>query len=74
MFGFKLFRGGFTFAVALIQNEKIKNECVATLMGHPVYLIRFPKFATFSHFWQKYPSANILWVKESTKCTLHIAK
>ena len=33
----KLFRRGFTFAVALIQNEKIKVERVSILMGHPVY-------------------------------------
>ena len=33
----KLFRRGFTFAVALIQNEKIKVKCVAILMEHPVY-------------------------------------
>ena len=39
-FGSKLFRRGFTFAVALIQNEKIKVECVSILMGHPVYVLR----------------------------------
>ena len=36
-FGSKFFRTGFTFAVALIQIEKIKVERVSVLMGHPVY-------------------------------------
>ena len=40
-FGSKLFRRGFTFAVALIQNEKINVERVAILMGHPVVCIMY---------------------------------
>ena len=47
----------------------------------PNIFSKVSKICTFSHFWQKYPSAkvplarsvigfNILWVKESTKCTL----
>ena len=35
-FGSEFFKTGFTFAVALIQNEKIKVERVSILMGHPV--------------------------------------
>ena len=35
-FWFKLFRTGFTFAVTLIQYEKIKVELVTILVGHPV--------------------------------------
>ena len=35
-FGSKFFKTGFTFPVALIQNEKIKVEHVSILMGHPV--------------------------------------
>ena len=38
LFESKIFITGFTFAVALIQNEKIKVERVSILMGHPVYL------------------------------------
>ena len=38
-FGFKFFKAGFTFAVALILNEKIKVERVFILMGHPVYQV-----------------------------------
>ena len=30
-------RRGFTFAVALIQNEKVRAERVSILKGHPVY-------------------------------------
>ena len=33
-----IFKTGFSFPVALIQNEKIKVERVSILMGHPVYL------------------------------------
>ena len=32
----KNFKTGFTFPVALIQNEEIKVEHVSILMGHPV--------------------------------------
>ena len=36
-FGSKFFKTGCTFAVALIQNEKIKVERVSILMWHPVH-------------------------------------
>ena len=31
-----IFKTGFSFPVALIQNEKIKVESISILMGHPV--------------------------------------
>ena len=41
-----VFRRGFTFAVALILNEKIKVERVAILMGHPVRIEEKYKIVT----------------------------
>ena len=55
----KIFRTGFTFAVTLMQYEKIKVELVAILVGHPVHLKSYemakdPESLTFNSFNRHY--------------------